>query len=439
MRELTGDQGRASRRNFALARLLSIFHAERTMGIRRVHRIVGRTSPILALALAAPLVVAAVRPAAAGPYVLIDADSGRVLAHSEAGQPWYPASVTKLMTTFVTFRALRDGRVKPDTLLTVSENAVAQDPTKMGIPVGTQVSVDNALKMFLVKSANEIAVVLAEGIGGSVPGFLAEMNRTAAELGMTGTHYNNPNGLPDEGQVTTARDMAILARAIYREFPEHEMMFRIPALKFGKRIIRNHNKLIDHYVGATGMKTGFICASGFNIVASAKRGNKRLIAVVFGGYSGARRNEDTARLLEKGFSPLAPITAVFRREPSSVELIQNLAVAPVNIQGDMCGGKRKRPPSESDIEDEVAAEPEAGKGPKQPLLTDLPPSMEPVVVTVVASPQAQAKMADDEAKPKGKKKKGKASRNERHEKPTAANGAPQGGPLLPLPAQQAPD
>jgi D-alanyl-D-alanine carboxypeptidase len=383
-----------------------------------------------------------VQPAAAGPYILIDADSGRVLAHSEAGQPWHPASVTKLMTTFVTFRALREGRVKPDTLLMVSENAVAQDPTKMGFPAGTQVSVDNALKMLLVKSANDIAVVLAEGIDGSVPAFIAEMNRTAAELGMTATHYENPNGLPDDGQVTSARDMAILARAIYREFPQYEMLFRIPAIKFGKRIIRNHNKLIDHYVGATGMKTGFVCASGFNIVASAKRGNKRLIAVVFGGYSGARRNEDVARLLEKGFSPMASITAVFRREPGSVESIQNLAVAPVNIQADICGRGRKHPPSESDIEEDAAdnqdSDSSAAKGPKQPLLTDLPPSMEPIAVSVVPSPQAQAKMAEDAARVKGRKKKGRGSQNSEQpaEKPaTAKVASPQGGPFLPLSAE----
>ena len=410
-----------------------------------MHSIFGRTSRFVCLGLAGLWLSALARPAAAGPYLLIDADSGRVLAHSEAGLPWYPASVTKLMTTFVAFRAMREGRVKPDTLLTVSENAVAQDPTKMGFPAGTQVSVDHALKMLLVKSANDIAVVLAEGIGGSVPAFLGEMNRTAAELGMTATHYNNPNGLPDDGQVTSARDMAILARAIYREFPEHEMLFRIPAIKFGKRVIRNHNKLIDHYAGAAGMKTGFICASGFNIVASAKRGNKRLIAVVFGGYSGARRNEDVARLLEKGFSPLASITAVFRREPGTVESIQNLAVAPVNIQSDICGKGRKRAPSESDIEEDTADNQDAdtrsgGKGTKQPLLTDLPPSMEPIAVSVVPSPQAQAKMAADEVRSKGRKKKGKGSQNSEQpaEKPaTAKVASPQGGPFLPLSAEPA--
>jgi D-alanyl-D-alanine carboxypeptidase len=216
-------------------------------------------------------------------------------------------------------------------------------------------------------------------------------------------------------------------------------MFRIPAIKFGRRIITNHNRLIDHFVGASGMKTGFICASGFNIVASAKRGNKRLIAVVLGGYSGARRNEDTARLLEKGFSPMASIAAVFRREPGTVESIQNLAVAPVNIQADICGGKRKRAPSESDIEDDAAdnQDSDPAKGSKQPLLTDLPPSMDPISVSVVASPQAQAKMAEDEANGRGKRKrKGKASRNEPAEKPALAKVvAPQGGPFLPLSAQ----
>ncbi len=179
----------------------------------------------------AALVLAALGGAAfAGPYLVMDAATGRVIAHSEAGQPWYPASITKLMTAFVTFRAMRDGRVTPETLLTVSPNAVAQSPSKMGFAAGTRVTVDNALKMLMVKSANDMAVTLAEGIGGSYEKFIAEMNRTARELGMTATHYANPNGLPDEGQVTSARDMAILARAIIREFPEHEMMFRIPAI-----------------------------------------------------------------------------------------------------------------------------------------------------------------------------------------------------------------
>lgn len=404
-----------------------------------------QTCRFCCVALAALALAGSIVPASAGPYVVMDAVSGRVIAHSEAGQPWYPASVTKLMTVFVTFRAMREGRVTPDTLFTVSERALAQAPTKMGFAVGTQVTVDNALKMLMVKSANDMAVLIAEGVGGSYDAFIAEMNRTALELGMTATHYNNPNGLPDEGQVTSVRDMAILARAIYREFPEKEMMFRIPAIKLGKRIIRNHNKLIDHYPGADGMKTGFVCASGFNIVASAKRGNKRLIVVVFGGRSSASRNEDTARLFEKGFSPIAPIAAVFRNEPRSIESIPNLATLPVDMHDQMCGGKRKRQPTESDIDDDPqdAETQEANPGApgqkgakvKQSLLVDLPPSMEPIRVFVGSASQTDAqKMVSGDDAPAAKGRRGKRGKKSSDIAPAQAV-SPQGGPLLPAPVQ----
>ena len=249
------------------------------------------------------LALAAVEPAAAakGPFILVDAESGKVVAQYEAGRQWYPASITKLMTVYVTFRAIRAGRVTFDTPLTVSANAQAQPPSKMGFPVGTQITVDNALKILMVKSANDIAVVLAEGVGGSVPAFVAEMNKMTEELGMNGTQYRNPHGLPDDEQVTTARDMALLARALMREFPEHELFFRIPAIRVGKRILRNHNRLIDRYPGADGMKTGFICSGGYNVVATAKRGDKHLIAVVLGAHSSYERTEDAARLFEAGF------------------------------------------------------------------------------------------------------------------------------------------
>lgn len=405
------------------------------------------TSRFSCVALAALALAGSIAPALAGPYVVMDAASGRVIAHSEAGQPWYPASVTKLMTTFVTFRAMREGRVTPDTLLRVSEKALAQAPTKMGFAVGTQVTVDNALKMLMVKSANDMAVLLAEGVGGSYDAFIAEMNRTARELGMTATHYNNPNGLPDDGQVTSVRDMAILARAIYREFPEQEMMFRIPALKLGKRIIRNHNRLIDHYPGADGMKTGFVCASGFNIVATAKRGNKRLIVVVFGGRSSASRNEDAARLFEKGFSPIAPIAAVFRNEPRSIESIPNLATLPVDMHEQMCGKGRKRHPAESDIDDDSqeaeaqetnpVAPGQKGAKSKQSLLVDLPPSMEPIRVFVGSASQTEAqKMVSGDDAPTTKHRKGKRGKKSSDITPVQAIN-PQGGPLLPAPVQAA--
>jgi D-alanyl-D-alanine carboxypeptidase len=325
-------------------------------------------------------------PAQAGPYLLVEAGNGRVIAQSDAGRPWYPASVTKLMTVYVAFQAMRDRKVEPSTLLKVSANALAQPPSKMGFSVGTELTLDNAIKMLMVRSANDIAVVIAEGIGGSVESFVHQMNAAAGRLGMDGTRYVNPHGLPDENQVTTARDMAILARALIRDFPEYELYFRIPALQLGKRIIRNHNRLIDHYPGADGMKTGFICSSGFNVVAGATRNGKRLIAVVFGAYSSAQRAEDAARLFERGFKR---DIALSDTQYVLLDNVRNQMGEPEDLREAMCSGKRKRPVAESDIDDDddqetppVTAGKTAAKAKqvKQSLLVDLPPSMPPIRV-----------------------------------------------------------
>src|SRR5437667_7681480 len=234
--------------------------------------------------------------------LVIEAESGRVLFAQNAGYPWYPASVTKLMTAYVTLRAVKEGRLNLDTPLVVSSNAVAQSPVKMGFGVGTVVTVDNALKMLLVKSANDMAVVLAEGVGGSIENFADIMNGHAQRLGMTQSHFVNPNGLPADEQITSARDMAILARTAIREFPEYDYYWHLPGIRFGKKVLRNYNSLIGRYPGADGMKTGFICASGFNLVATATRDGKRLIAVVLGAPSSAGRASKAAQLLERGFA-----------------------------------------------------------------------------------------------------------------------------------------
>src|SRR6476660_6326618 len=182
--------------------------------------------------------------------LVVEADSGKVLHAEHATYPWYPASTTKLMTMYLTLKAVKDKRLTMDSLLTVSPNAVAQAPSKMGFAAGTQVTVDNALKMMMVKSANDMAVVLAEGVSGSIDGFSGMMNQAAAKLGMTQTSYVNPNGLPADGQVTSARDLAILARAVIRDLPEYEYFMHIPAIKFGRRIMRNTNGLIGRYPDA---------------------------------------------------------------------------------------------------------------------------------------------------------------------------------------------
>jgi D-alanyl-D-alanine carboxypeptidase len=321
-------------------------------------------------------------PAAAGPYVLIEADTGKVIAEQEAGRPWYPASVTKLMTTYVAFRAIRDGKLHPFSLLKISQFAASTPPSKVGFPVGQTVTLDNAIKLLMVKSANDMAVVIAEGVSGSQDDFVAEMNANAQALGMTGTRFRNPHGLPDDEQVTTARDMAILAQALIRNFPEYELYFRIPTLVLGKHTLRNYNRLIDRYPGADGMKTGFICSSGFNLVASAHRGNKRLIAVVFGSPNAVARAEQAAMLFERGFQVTSALD-ILLGGTKNVTAIVNFAQDPVNMWDQMCGKSRNRRVAMSDSGDEL--DDDDSDDPKRrinraALMTELPPSMRPIRV-----------------------------------------------------------
>jgi D-alanyl-D-alanine carboxypeptidase len=300
------------------------------------------------IVLVAALVLAEPRLAHAEALLVVEADTGKVLQAENATYPWYPASVTKLMTAYVTLKAVKEGRISLDTLLTVSPVAASQSPSKMGFRPGTQVTVDNALKMMLVKSANDMAVVLAEGVGGSIDGFSAQMNQAAHRLGMTQTSYVNPNGLPADGQITSARDLAILARAIIRDLPEYEYFVHIPSIRFGRKITQNFNKLIGRYPGADGFKTGFICASGYNLVASATRNGRRLIAVVLGASSGQMRAVRAAQLLERGFSN----DSLSWLRPS-LGMVDNLApidASPPNLHEEMCGPKHKRPASDEDEE-----------------------------------------------------------------------------------------
>jgi D-alanyl-D-alanine carboxypeptidase len=296
--------------------------------------------------------------ACAEAHLLVEVESGKVLQADNATVPWYPASVTKLMTLYVTLKAVKAGRITLDTLFAVSPNAVAQQPSKMGFPLGTQVTVDNAIKMLMVKSANDMAVLLAEGVSGSIEKFSEEMTDTAHELGMTQTSYVNPNGLPAEGQITSARDLAILARALIHDFPEYDLYWHIPAIKFGKRVMHNYNPLIEHYPGADGMKTGFICASGFNLVATATRNDKRLIAVVLGAPSSAARTIKAAQMLERGFNSgalnwLTPsLGTVDELKPLPVD------IAPPNLHEEICGKHHKKPRAENEEgEDGVNGDP----------------------------------------------------------------------------------
>lgn len=240
-------------------------------------------------------------PASAGPALLFDAGNGQVLYAEDADNQWHPASLTKIMTAYLAFHAIKAGKLTLDSKIQCTENAHAQPPSKVGLPVGAEMTMELALQSLIVKSANDVAVMIAEAISGSEAAFVSDMNATARRLGMTRTNFANPNGLPAPEQVTTARDLAKLSRAIAREFPEHAHRWAAPEVRIGNIRLRSHNALLRTFEGADGLKTGFICDSGFNVVASATRDGRRLMAVVLGEPTGHERTVRAASLLEHGF------------------------------------------------------------------------------------------------------------------------------------------
>ena len=292
--------------------------------------------PILRRILLTLLVLGLAPPAfAAGPTLLFDPATQEVISQDRAGDPWYPASITKLMTAYIIFGKLKSGQLKLDQKIPVSELAHSQPPSKIGVPVGQTVSVDFALQALLVYSANDMAYVLAEGAAGSVPAFAAEMNAAARKLGMTGSHFVNPNGLFDQRHVTTARDIAILASALLREYPEYDHYFSQPFLAVGKRKLSNRNSLLRQMKESDGMKTGFVCNSGFNLVATATHDGRRLAAVIFGANSGKHRVDLAEMLLTDGFS--RPATA--RPKLQSIPNVQTGSIVPTDMTGQVCKQK----------------------------------------------------------------------------------------------------
>ncbi|MFD2236722.1 D-alanyl-D-alanine carboxypeptidase family protein [Aureimonas populi] len=270
--------------------------------------IASRSSAVRFLALAAML---AVSPAAlAGPTVVMDVESGRVIAQADASKRWYPASTTKLMTAYLALKDVEAQKAALDTPVVMTRRAASEAPSKMGYEPGSVMRLDNALRMIMVKSANDVSVAIAQALaGGSVEDFVARMNAEARRLGMRDTRFINPNGLPGEGQYSTAKDLAILGAAIRREFPAFVDYFSTEAISTGTETMRNGNDLLGQYAGADGMKTGYICASGFNVVASATRGGRTLIAVVLGSEGPIARARTAAELFEKGFSAELPADA----------------------------------------------------------------------------------------------------------------------------------
>ena len=358
-------------------------------------RSIARLIVVLMITLTGALAARAVET----PYIVVDMESGRVLSGRNPHQYWYPASVTKLMNAYVVFKALKAGEVSLSTRVVVSKNALAEPPSKMGFKVGTAIDLDNAMKMMLVHSSNDIAVAVAETVGGSEAAFVARMNAEAARLGMASTHFVNPNGLPGPGQYTTARDLAVLARAIWLEYPGWRPIFSITAIQSGKRVLKSANNLLERYPGTVGMKTGFICSSGFNVVAAAQRGNRTLIAVVLGMENPTDRAELAGRLFNDGFEGRArpgPTVASYRGSSPVPQAI--------DMRDAICKRKNR---GENDATD-------AGVAPVSVLVPKFK-LMDPVVVTTLGvvkpdgSVNATASTEPDAAAPSARKAKTKPS------------------------------
>ena len=243
--------------------------------------------------------------------LVVNAETGQILVANRANAAWYPASLTKLMTAYVVFGEVAAGRLSMDTQITVSATAAGQPPTKFGLKTGQKLTVQQALNAMVVTSANDAAVALAEQIGGSEQGFVFRMNAAAMQLGMIGTRYQNATGLPNDGQVTTARDMAVLALAVIHQYPDRYPMFSQRQAKVASRSLPTVNGFLTAYPGAEGMKTGFTCGSGYNIIGSSLRSGQRLVAVVLGAHDRNQRLAKVKQLLDKGFAGGETVPATF--------------------------------------------------------------------------------------------------------------------------------
>ena len=236
--------------------------------------------------------------------IVVDARTGEVLYAKRADSPRYPASITKVMTLYLAFEALASGKIQLDDPVVFSPRAAAQSPTKLGIRAGDSITVAEAMAAMATKSANDAAVALAEKLGGTEQRFAALMTLRAQELGMVNTRFANASGLPDSRQLTTARDIAVLSRAVMRDYPQYYRLFSTTYFNFRGQNLRNHNGLLHRMDGVDGLKTGFTNASGYNLAVSAVRDNRRLIAVVMGGPTVSTRDKVAESLLLTGFDVL---------------------------------------------------------------------------------------------------------------------------------------
>lgn len=241
--------------------------------------------------------------------IVIDAENGRTLYAEEADSPRYPASLTKLMTLYILFEEMEAGRIRPNSQLVVSAHAASQPPSRLGLKPGSTIAVEDAIRAISVRSSNDVAIAIAENVAGSEPAFVARMNRTARSLGLNRTVFRNASGLPDPGQVTTARDMADLGVAVQRRFPRQARYFALRSFSYGGRTYESTNELLGEVRGMDGMKTGYTRASGYNLVGSVRRDGRHIIAVVLGERTSNSRNAVMAQLIETHLGGRSWLTA----------------------------------------------------------------------------------------------------------------------------------
>ena len=250
--------------------------------------------------------------------IVVDMNSGSILQEQAADTPRHPASLTKMMTLYVLFGYLKAGKLTPSSDLTVTEHAATQAPTKLGLKPGATIKVNDAVKALVTQSANDAAVTVAENLAGTEENFAKLMTDTARQIGMRNTLFRNASGLPDDEQITTARDMAILSAHLIHDYPDYYTVFSTQYFTFNGRKYRNHNKLLLNYQGTDGIKTGYTRASGYNLAASVHRGEKHLIAVVLGGKTGSQRDAAMRALLERNF------VAASTTQPTAAQLVASL-------------------------------------------------------------------------------------------------------------------
>jgi D-alanyl-D-alanine carboxypeptidase len=285
----------------------------------------------VALAILAAALAISPQGAQAAPYAafVMDARTGQVLHESSPDRLLHPASLTKMMTLYLTIEAVKAGRLQLDQKVRISAKAAAQPPSRIGLRAGERVSIRNLIRAAAVKSANDAAMALAEAVGGSQEGFARMMTQRAHALGMPNTTFRNPHGLTQKGHLSTARDMAVLGRRLFFDHPEYYNLFsRQSTVAMGRTVRNTNRRLLAAYRGADGIKTGYTNAAGFNLVASARRGSKHVIAAVFGGRSSRSRNAEVARLLDLGFR-LSPGTAPIIKPGRASTLV---ASAPLPVE-----------------------------------------------------------------------------------------------------------